>query len=61
MAKITRVFPYVNGRQIFTMPGGYATNVQYHCWGGGGGGGGDSGSQLGGNGSAGVYDNGYLH
>jgi hypothetical protein len=60
MAKVTRVFPYVNGRQIFTMPGGYATNVQYHCWGGGGGGGGDSGSQLGGNGSAGVYTSGEI-
>ena len=58
MAKVTRVFPYVNGRQIFTMPAGYASNVRYHCWGGGGGGGGDSGSQLGGNGSAGVYTTG---
>ena len=60
MAKVTRVFPYVNGRQIFTMPAGYASNVEYHCWGGGGGGGGDSGSQLGGNGSAGVYTTGQV-
>jgi len=60
MAKVTRVFPYVNGRQIFTMPAGYASNVRYHCWGGGGGGGGDSGSQLGGNGSAGVYTSGEM-
>ena len=61
MAKVTRVFPYVNGRQIFTMPGGYASNVRYHCWGGGGGAGGDSGSQLGGNGSAGVYTTGEVY
>ena len=37
MAKVTRVFPYVDGRQIFTMPGGYGSSVIYHCWGGGGG------------------------
>ena len=61
MAKVTRVFPYVNGRQIFTMPAGYASNVRYHCWGGGGGGGGDSCSQLGGNGSAGVYTTGEVY
>lgn len=58
MAKVTRVFPYVNGRQIFTMPSGYGSSVIYHCWGGGGGAGGDSNDQLGGNGSAGVYTTG---
>ena len=61
MAKVTRVFPYVNGRQIFTMPGGYISKVIYHCWGGGGGGGGDSNDQLGGNGSSGVYTTGEIY
>jgi len=61
MAKVTRVFPYVNGRQIFTMPAGYASSVVYHCWGGGGGAGGDSGSQQGGNGSAGAYTTGEVY
>ena len=60
MAKVTRVFPYVNGRQIFTVPGGYASSVVYHCWGGGGGAGGDSGSQEGGNGSSGAYTTGEI-
>lgn len=55
MAKVTRVFPYVNGRQTFTMPNGYDSKVTYHAWGGGGAGGGDSNSNLGGNGSAGTY------
>jgi len=60
MAKVTRVFPYVNGRQIFTVPGGYGSSVIYHCWAGGGGAGGDSNNQLGGNGSAGVYTTGQV-
>ena len=52
------VFTYVNGRQIFTVPPGYNSNIRYHCWGGGGGAGGASGSNSGGNGSAGGYTTG---
>lgn len=55
MAKVTRVFPYVNGRQTFTMPSGYDSKVTYHAWSGGGGAGGDSNDVPGGNGSAGTY------
>lgn len=58
MAKQQIIFPYVNGRQIFTMPYGYDSKVTYHVWGGGGGAGGDSNDQLGGNGSAGSYTTG---
>ena len=52
------VFTYVNGRQIFTVPPGYASNIRYHCWGGGGGAGGAAGGNFGGNGSAGGYTTG---
>ena len=52
------VFTYVNGRQIFTVPPGYNSNIRYHCWGGGGGAGGASGGNSGGNGSAGGYTTG---
>lgn len=52
------VFTYVDGRQIFTVPPGYDSNVRYHCWGGGGGAGGSSGGNSGGNGSAGGYTTG---
>lgn len=58
MAKQKIIFPFVNGRQIFTMPYGYDSNITYHCWGAGGGAGGDSNDQLGGNGSAGSYTTG---
>lgn len=60
MAKVTRVFPYVNGRQTFTMPNGYDSRVTYHAWAGGGAAGGDTGGQQGGNGSAGTYTTGQV-
>jgi len=41
MAIYRRVFPYVAGKQVFTMPYGYESKVTYHCWGGGGAAGGD--------------------
>ena len=58
MPKVTRIFSYQNGRQVFTMPKGYDPVVNYYMWGGGGGAGGDSGSQTGGNGSGGTYTTG---
>jgi hypothetical protein len=55
MSILRRVFNYVNGRQIFTMPKGFRSRINFHAWGGGGGGGGDAASTDGGNGSAGSY------
>lgn len=58
MAIYRRVFPFVAGKQTFTMPYGYESKITYHCWGGGGAAGGDSNDIQAGNGAAGTYTTG---
>jgi len=55
MSTLVKRFNYCGGTQTFTMPEGFASDVEVYMWGAGGGAGGSDGNGPGGSGGAGFY------